>query len=86
MDLNITDCIVGVFYGTESSLSQSYKRIDEEYPVYVGKEFWHRLTGDSDFYYDLIDAFAEDADEMDCSAMIGQIIQRLAHEIDENNA
>lgn len=54
LDLNITDCIVGVFYGTESSLSQSYKRIDEEYPVYVGKEFWHRLTGDSDFYYDLI--------------------------------
>ena len=86
LDLNITDCIVGVFYGTESSLSQSYKRIDEEYPVYVGKEFWHRLTGDSDFYYDLIDAFAEVADEMDSSAMIGQIIQRLAHEIDENNA
>ena len=50
------------------------------------KEFWHRLTGDSDFYYDLIDAFAEVADEMDSSAMIGQIIQRLAHEIDENNA
>ena len=46
LDLNITDCIVGVFYGTESSLSQSYKRIDEEYPVYVGKEFWHRLTRD----------------------------------------
>ena len=86
LDLNITDCIVGVFYGTESSLSQSYKRIDEEYPVYVGKEFWHRRTGDSDFYYDLIDAFAEVADEMDSSAMIGQIIQRLAHEIDENNA
>ena len=44
------------------------------------------ITGDSDFYYDLIDAFAEVADEMDSSAMIGQIIQRLAHEIDENNA
>ena len=31
-------------------------------------------------------ASAEVADEMDSSAMIGQIIQRLAHEIDENNA
>ena len=40
-DLNITDCIVGVFYGTESSLSQSYKRIDEEYPVYVGLSLIH---------------------------------------------
>lgn len=78
--------VLKVLFPSRSSLSQSYKRIDEEYPVYVGKEFWHRLTGDSDFYYDLIDAFAEVADEMDSSAMIGQIIQRLAHEIDENNA
>ncbi|MEG1094911.1 MAG: PmeII family type II restriction endonuclease [Lactococcus sp.] len=33
LNLNITDCIVGVFYGTDDSLSQSYKRINEEYPV-----------------------------------------------------
>ena len=85
LDLNITDCIVGIFYGTEKSLSQSYKCINEEYPVYVGKEFWYRLTGDSDIYDDLIDTFAEVAGEMDSSAMINQIIQRLAREIDKNN-
>lgn len=80
LDLNITDCIVGVFYGTEKSLSQSYKRINEEYPVYVGKEFWHRLTGDVDFYFDLANAFAEVADEMDSSELIHHTLQKLANE------
>ena len=81
LDLNITDCIVGVFYGTENTLSQSYKRINEEYPVYVGEEFWHRLTGDSNFYYDLINAFAEVADEMDSTELIQQVLQNLANEL-----
>ena len=81
LDLNITDCIVGVFYGTENTLSQSYKRINEEYPVYVGAEFWHRLTGDSNFYYDLINAFAEVADEMDSTELIRQVLQNLANEL-----
>ena len=81
LDLNITDCIVGVFYGTENTLSQSYKRINEEYPVYVGAEFWHRLTGDSNFYYDLINAFAEVADEMDSTELIQQVLQNLANEL-----
>lgn len=80
LDLNMTDCIVGVFYGTEDALCQSYKRINEEYPVYVGMEFWYRLTGDSDFYYDLINAFAEVADEMDSRELIQQILQNLADE------
>lgn len=86
LDLNVSDCIVGVFYGTEDSLSQSYKKINEDYPVFVGEEFWHRLTGDSDFYFDLIDAFAEVAEDMDSSALIQSTIQRLANEIRNDNS
>lgn len=85
LDLSITDCVVGVFYGTKQSLSQSYRNINEEYPVYVGADFWHRLTGDAGFYYDLIDAFAEVADEMDSSALIDQIVWKLAREIESSN-
>lgn len=81
LDLNISDCIVGVFYGTEDALSQSYKRINEEYPVYVGVGFWHRLTGDAGFYYDLIDAFAEVADEMDSSELIEGVIKDLSNQL-----
>lgn len=81
LNLNITDCIVGVFYGTEASICASYRKINEQYPVYVGAEFWHRLTGDAGFYYDLIDAFAEVADEMDSSLMINSLIHQLASQI-----
>lgn len=81
LDLKITDCIVGVFYGTEDTLNQSYKRINEDYPVYVGIEFWHRLTGDSDFYFDLINAFAEVADEIDSTELIQQTLKKLTDEL-----
>ena len=79
--LVVTDSVVVVFYGTKESLSQQYKKIDEEYPVYVGKEFWYRLTGDTDFYEDLINVCAEVADEMNSSDLLDRVIQNLADEL-----
>ena len=72
------DCVVGVLYGEYNELSGHYKKIDEDYPVIVGQDFWHRLTGDPHFYDDLISAFAEVADEMDSSALLNTTIHRLA--------
>lgn len=77
------DCVVGVFYGEESDLSMHYRDIQKEYPVIVGAEFWYRLTGDPDFYYELIDAFAEVAEEFDCAETVETIIKNLAKEIEE---
>lgn len=79
------DCIVGVFYGSQASLSVHYKKIEETYPVFAGKDFWHRLTGDEDFYEDLINAFAEVANEMDSSALVQRMINILSREIGEND-
>lgn len=75
------DCVVGVLYGKASELSSHYKKIDEDYPVIVGKDFWHRLTGDIDFYNDLISAFAEVADELDSSELLQETIEKLANQI-----
>lgn len=75
------DCIVGVFYGTNDDLSGSYKSIAEDYPVYIGEEFWYRLTGDEDFYFDLIEAFAEVADEMDSTELIEEVLENLTQQI-----
>lgn len=77
------DCIVGVLYGNYSELSRHYKQIDEDYPVLVGKDFWYHLTGDHDFYNDLIAAFAEVANEMDSSALLQNTIDQLAASFDE---
>ncbi|MGN1032037.1 MAG: PmeII family type II restriction endonuclease [Intestinibacter sp.] len=75
------DLIVGVFYGTKNELNAHYKKIDEEYPVIVGQEFWYRLTGDQNFYQDLIDTLAESALDEDCTALLNDTIERLAEEI-----
>lgn len=81
LDLRTEDCIVGVFYGTREELSSSYKKIDEDYPVFVGKEFWYRLTGEEDFYNDLINAFAEVADEVNGTEVINEAIRKVAESI-----
>ncbi|MFK7749826.1 MAG: PmeII family type II restriction endonuclease [Kordia sp.] len=54
MNLNNSDLILGVLYGEEDQLSQHYKKIDEQFPVIIGKEFWHRITGYPDFYTKLV--------------------------------
>ena len=54
MSLNNSDLILGVLYGDEEQLSQHYKKIDQQFPVIIGKEFWHRITGFSNFYEKLV--------------------------------
>ncbi len=54
MNLNNNDLILGVLYGEQTQLSQHYLRIDKQHPVVIGKEFWYRITGYSDFYSQLV--------------------------------
>lgn len=78
--LHITseNCVVGVFYGEPKDLSANYRKIANDYPVYIGKEFWQRLTGDDEFYDRLISSFAETAKEMDSSELLNDTIQKLS--------
>lgn len=78
-----TDCIVGVFYGKREDLSTMYQTIDKYHPVYVGKEFWQRLTGDKNFYDELINAIAEVAVEVDGTHLLNSVVDDLAKEIEE---
>lgn len=70
-----------MLYGQKKQLSTHYKKINEDYPVLVGKEFWEHLTGDENFYYELIDAFASVADDIDSSQAMQQTIRLLAYDI-----
>lgn len=83
LNIGINDMIVGVVYGETSELSSHYKKIGQNYPVYVGKDFWHRLTGKEDFYFKLIDAIGEVALEVDARKVVEKTIQKLAKEIAE---
>lgn len=54
IQLNNSDLILGVLYGELEQLSQHYKRIDEFYPVIIGEDLWHRITGFPRFYEKLV--------------------------------
>jgi hypothetical protein len=56
INLNNNDLILGVLYGDKTQLSQHYLNIDKVHPVIIGKDFWHRLTGFSEFYSKLTNA------------------------------
>ncbi len=81
LNIGINDMIVGVVYGEKSELSSHYRRIENNYPVYIGQDFWHRLTGKEDFYFELIDAIGEVAIEVDASNVVENTIKKLAKEI-----
>ena len=81
LNIGIDDMIVGVVYGDDSELSSHYKKINETFPVITGADFWYRLTGKEDFYFDLIDAIGEVALEVDASSTVEKTIENLAKEI-----
>lgn len=84
-NINNTDFIVGIIYGKESELSQHYMRINETFPVIIGKDFWHSLTGYSNFYENLINALYNSINNMDTKNALNVGCERLAQEISESD-
>lgn len=85
LSIQVDDMIVCILYGEDDDLSAHYRIIDSHYPVYCGKEFWKRLTGDEEFYNRLAKAFGEVVEEenIDGSQLIRRKILEIAAEIEE---
>lgn len=83
LNVSFNDLVVGVFYGESADLSTHYKKIKKEYPIYIGQDFWYRLTGDINFYSELTAAIDEVATEYDGRDMLDQVINELAQEIEK---
>jgi hypothetical protein len=74
------DLVVGVLYGSEAELSSHYKKIRNKHfiPVLAGDDFWLRLTGDNQFFPDLILAFQEASKEFDANSVVEDVILKLS--------
>lgn len=74
------DLIVGILYGEQGQESSHYKKLRDthDYPLYIGKEFWHRLTGDENFYTEITNAIAEVAIEAQGKDLIENVALTLA--------
>lgn len=83
LNINLNDLIVGVFYGEITDLSNHYKKIQNDYPVYIGQDFWYRLTGDSNFYKELTASIDEVAAEYDGRELLNNVIEKLSAEIEK---
>lgn len=80
LKLGFHNLIVGVIYGEQTELSGHYKRItkDYNYDVITGEEFWYRLTGDKEFYNDLIKAIAEVSIQANFQKELNTVIDKLS--------
>lgn len=80
--LQVNDMVVGIVYGERSEISQHYKNLESkhDYIVLVGREFWEKLTGDNEFYDDLIAVIDEVAEESDFSEELDSIIKDLSND------
>jgi hypothetical protein len=74
------DLVVGILYGEPGQESNHYQKLRDNhgYPLYIGQEFWHRLTGDPDFYQELRLAIAEVAVEAKGSEIIKNVAVKLS--------
>lgn len=74
------DLVVGILYGENGQESSHYKKLRDvhDYPLYVGKVFWHRLTGDDNFYLEIANAIAEVAIEAAGKEVIESVENQLA--------
>ena len=74
------DLIVGILCGEEGKVSANYKKLrdDHGYPLFVGEDFWYRLTGANDFYGRLIKAIGEVAVEANGKKLLESVANDLA--------
>ena len=85
INLNNSDLILGVLYGTQNQLSQHYKKIDENHPVIIGVEFWHRITGFPNFYNKLVINLDKMILSLDTEQFFKKGYTALAKEISESD-
>lgn len=80
LSLQLDQLIIGVVYGQPGELSQHYRSLKDEYhyPVFIGSQFWSRLTGDEGFYEKLVTKILDAVQGVDSREVIAEAIENLA--------
>ena len=79
--LSNNDFVVGVLYGEVKELSRHYNVINDLHPVYIGREFWHRITGYPNFYNKLVLALQIVISNIDTDNFFIQGLNQLTEEV-----
>lgn len=81
LKINLNDLVFCLTYGEKTEKNSFIKELEKEYTVYMGKEFWHRFTGDENFYKSLIQISGEVANEVDMKEVVEEVVETLSHQI-----
>ncbi|WLT09161.1 PmeII family type II restriction endonuclease [Bartonella apihabitans] len=82
LSLSLDQFVVGIVYGEKKEINDHYKKLEKKYnyDIFIGKNFWHHLTGDEHFYSDLLEAITKVAIEANFKEELETIISKLADE------
>ena len=83
LHIDLSDLVFCLTYGEESEKNSFIKKLEKDYTIYMGKEFWHRFTGDMYFYRDLILAAGEIAKEVNMKDIVDKVIEDLSKNIEK---
>ncbi len=75
------DFLFCLLYGKPGQENGFVKKVAEDYRVVIGKDFWHRFTGDAGFYDDLIGSVGEVVSEFDMRTHLAEVIEKLATQL-----
>lgn len=84
MDMRHEDLILCIIYGKSNEKSNFIKKVEEDYTVLIGKEFWERAIGDGDFYEDLFIALKNVSKKCNCKKLVSDTVNELSQNITTN--
>ncbi|MDO8444360.1 MAG: PmeII family type II restriction endonuclease [bacterium] len=82
MAMRHEDLILCIIYGEPSQKSNFIRKVEEDYTVLIGKEFWERVVGDGDFYKDLFVALKEVSKKCNCKKIVNDTVNELSKDIE----
>jgi len=83
LNLQHNDLVFAMLYGEPKEYNSFVKELAKDYIVHIGKNFWYRLTGDENFYFDLSKAMAEVAETVDSKKLVKDTIEKLTKDIEK---
>jgi hypothetical protein len=84
VDLQPNDIMFCLIYGELHEKNVFIREIEKDYPVVIGKDFWHRFTGDENFYEELIEAIRSVANEFNMEGEISKLVDDLSEKIEKD--
>lgn len=82
-DIRVGDLIFCLIYGQTEEKNSFINELERDFNVLIGKDFWHRFTGDESFYKSLIQVSGEVANDVDMKEVVDEVIETLSHQIEE---